>query len=152
MAKKDAEERKKMEEKKKREEKKKEDEKKRKEEEERKKREAQKKSQQRLPQAKTPPPAAREHPFNEQLRERQRAAEEQKIAADHADAMARVQQLISDLNLEDSVVLQTRIQPRQSTPPSPNSPVVVGQIAGDPPAPRHLVDLITVTTTDPPHS
>ena len=141
VAKKDAEGRKKMEEERKieknrQEEKKREEEKRRKEEEERKKKEAQKKSQQRGPQTKTPPPAAREHPLNEQLRARQKAAEEERIAMDHADAMARVQQLISDLNLEDSVVLQTRNQPRQSTPPSPNSPVVVCQIAGNLPAPK----------------
>merc|ERR1711942_211472 len=53
-----------------------------------------------------------------------------------ADAMARVQQLISDLNLEDSVVLQTRVPPRKSTPTSLSSPIIVRQIAGDPPAPQ----------------
>ena len=136
VAKRDAEERKKMEEKKRREEKKKEEEKRRNEEEERKKREAQKKSQQRQIPSKTPPPAVREHPLHEQLRTRQDAAEQEKNAMDHADAMARVQQLISDLNLEDSVVLQTRAPPRKSTPPSISSPIIVRQIAGDPPAPQ----------------
>merc|ERR1712237_87268 len=125
VAKRDAEERKKMEEKKRREEKKKEEEKRRNEEEERKKREAQKKSQQRQIPSKTPPPAVREHPLHEQLRTRQDAAEQEKNAMDHADAMARVQQLISDLNLEDSVVLQTRAPPRKSTPLSISSPIIV---------------------------
>merc|ERR1711911_515955 len=103
---------------------------------ERKKRETQKKSQQKQLPSKTPPPTACEHPLHEQLRTRQDAAEQEKNAMDHADAMARVQQLISDLNLEDSVVLQTRVPLRKSTPPSISSPVIVRQIAGDPPAPQ----------------
>ena len=128
-AKKEAEQRKKGEEKKK------EEERKRREEEEKRGKESQRRNQQSQSRAvmmRTLPQILNEHPLNEELRVRQHATDDaRRNAMTHADAMAQVQQLIADLQLEDSVVLRMREQRHPAPLSSPSSPVVVDHIPGD---------------------
>ena len=80
----------------------------------------------------TLPQNPNEHPLNEELRVRQHATDDaRRNVMTHADAMAQVQQLIADLQLEDSVVLRRREQRHPAPLSSPSSPVVVDHIPGD---------------------